>query len=196
MDNPGDMVVGWRCDYGQRFLLELKSATSSYEDASMVRCCVATLNRAAHFLVPLWRAGLDIPMPLTLRGINAGQLSENTVQAGEVALGRVGGLVEYSSAQITANIEPALTIKEAQGHQFACEQIGRGQQDVRITAVDHLTFEATWPSCAHVDWTDVAGYVCRAAGTPCRLPQLGTREKTPCARHAAAGARPRSSFRK
>ena len=93
-------------------------------------------------------------MPLTLRGINAGQLSENTVQAGVVSLRRVGGLVglvEYSSAQITANIEPALTIEEAQGHQFACEQIGRGQQDVRITAVDHLTFEATWPSCAHVD---------------------------------------------
>ena len=65
-------------------------------------------------------------MPLTLREINAGQLSENTVHAGVVSLRRVGGLVEYSSAQITANIEPALTKEEAQGHQFACEQIGRG----------------------------------------------------------------------
>ena len=151
MDNLGDMVVGWWCDNGQRFRLEPKSATSSYEDASVVRCCVATLNGAAHFLVPFWRAGLDIPMPLILRETNAGQFSENTVQAGVISLRRVGDLVEYSSAQITANIEPALTIEEAQGHQFACEQIGRGQQDVRITAVDHLTFEATWPSCSHVD---------------------------------------------
>ena len=150
MEEPGSMVVGWRCDYGQRFLFELVTAASTFEGAPVIKCCAATLNGAAHFLVPIWMQGRNVPVPLTLRGIDASTLNTTGVQAGSVYLRLTGdGYVEYSSAQIKTDTEPALSSVDAFNHGFCCTSMGEGQSEVRITPAERHTFEVTWPREAH-----------------------------------------------